>query len=133
MKTFFLALLSIFIISSCSANPLWINDYNKALQLAKEQRKDIYLFIGADSCVYCDRYKKNTLSKRNVIKTLQEDYILLYLSRDQHFIPEKFCSSGVPKHYFLTKDGKIIFDTFGMPEPAGLFLILDEVDLHKDD
>lgn len=136
MKNILLLLITLLFFSSCDSKSgvdLWLHDYDNALEIAKKEQKDVYLFIGADECRFCDKYKEQTLSKKHVIDKLKEDYILLYLSRDQHQIPDRFETQGVPRHYFLTPEGKIILDTHGMPEPEGLFLILDEVDLHKDD
>lgn len=133
MKKLLLSLLSIIMFSSCSSESLWLHDYDKALEIAKETDKDVYLFIGADECRFCDRFKDLTLSKDEVIQRLQEEYILLYLSRDQHKIPEHFKTAGVPRHYFLTSDGKTIHEDQGSREPDGFFSILDEVDLKKDD
>ena len=73
-----------------------------------------------------------TLSKKEVIKKLEENYVLLYMSRDKHNIPKKFERYGVPRHYFLTSKGDIIHDDRGSREPAGFYDILDEVDLKKD-
>lgn len=133
MKTLLLGLLSIIVLSSCSTESVWLHDYNKALETAKEQDKDVYLFIGADECRFCDRFKELTLSKDEVIQRLKEEYILLYLSRDQHKIPEHFATQGVPRHYFLTPNGTIIHEDQGSREVDGFFSILDEVDLKKDD
>ena len=110
----------------------WINDYDKALVLAKKENKNIYLFIGADNCRFCERFKKLTLSKKELMDTLKEDYIPLYLNRDQHSIPKHFITQGVPRHYFLTPSAKIIHEDAGSREPAGFYDILDEVDLKKD-
>ena len=131
MKLIILTL--IFISSLFSANIDWLHDYDKALSLAKAQKKDVYLFVGADECRWCDRFIQMTLSKKEVIKKLEVDYILLYMSRDKHNIPKKFERYGVPRHYFLTSDGKIIHDDRGSREPAGFYDILDEVELKKDD
>lgn len=133
MKTLLLTLFSVFILSSCSSQSDWIHDYDQALILAKEQEKDVYLFIGADVCKHCDNFKKWTLSKTEVMERLKEDYIPVYLSRDQHKIPAHFKKQGVPRHYFLTSDGSIIHADQGSREPDGFFSILDEVDLKKDD
>ncbi|MEN8303598.1 MAG: thioredoxin family protein [Campylobacterota bacterium] len=130
MKHFIL--ITLFISSLFSANIDWLHDYNKALSLAKAQNKDVYLFVGADECRWCDVFIKMTLSKKEVIQKLEEDYILLYMSRDKHDIPEKFERYGVPRHYFLTYTGKIIHSDRGSREPAGFYDILDEVDLKKD-
>jgi thiol:disulfide interchange protein len=110
----------------------WMHDYNKALEIAKKEHKDVYLFVGADECRFCDRFKKLTLSKPEVIERLQKKFILLYLSRDQHKIPKKFAIKGVPRHYFLTSEGKIYHDDRGSREPAGFFDILDEAELKKE-
>jgi len=130
MKHFIL--ITLFISSLFSANIDWLHDYNKALSLAKAQQKDVYLFVGADECRWCDVFIEMTLSKKEVIKKLEEDYILLFMSRDKHDIPEKFERYGVPRHYFLTPKGEIIHSDRGSREPAGFYDILDEVDLKKD-
>lgn len=110
----------------------WEHNYTKALDTAKKEKKAVYLFIGADFCKHCDRFKKLTLSKENVIKDMEKDYVLLYMSRDQHDIPDRFEIYGVPRHYFLTSDGEIIADGQGSRELAGWYDILDEVELLKD-
>jgi len=116
-----------------SADLNWLHDYDKALAEAKKEHKDVYLFIGADECRFCDMFKKWTLSKKEVIDTLEKEYVLLYLSRDRHNIPKRFAIKGVPRHYFLTSSGEIIHEDMGSREPAGFYDILDEVDLKKDD
>ena len=128
-----LILLTLFFSSFLYSIELnWLHDYDKALVKAKKENKDVYVFIGADVCRFCDLFKKVTLSKKEVIDTLKEDYILVYLSRDRHKIPKNFAIRGVPRHYFLTSDGKIIHEDMGSREPAGFYSILDEVDLKKD-
>jgi len=130
MKIF---ILSIIFISSLYGIELnWLHDYNKALEIAKKEHKDVYLFVGADECRFCDRFKELTLSKKSVMNRLEKEYVPLYLSRDRHFIPKRFAIKGVPRHYFLTSNGKIIHDDRGSREPAGFFDILDEVELKKD-
>lgn len=125
-------ILTIIIVSSLYSYELnWINDYNKALEIAKKEHKDIYVFVGADKCRFCDRFKDLTLSKKEVIDRLKEEFILVYLSRDQHKVPKNFAIKGVPRHYFITPKGEIIHHDRGSREPAGFYDILDEVDLKK--
>jgi len=116
-----------------SANLNWEHNYYKALHDAKVQNKDVYLFIGADVCRWCDKFKTETLSDKNVIKKLKEDYILLYMSRDQHKIPNKFNVKGVPWQYFLDSKGKILFTAQGSREIDGFYDLLEEVELSKED
>ncbi|MDA3908322.1 MAG: thioredoxin family protein [Sulfurimonas sp.] len=131
MKIFIFTIILISSLYSYELNN-WMHNYDKALERAKQEHKDVYLFVGADECRFCDRFKDLTLSKKEVIDRLKKEYILLYLSRDQHKIPKKFAIKGVPRHYFLTSKGKIIHDDRGSREPAGFYDMLDEVDIKKD-
>jgi thiol:disulfide interchange protein len=110
----------------------WGNDYEKALAQAKKEKKMVYLFIGADNCRHCERFKKQTLSNKSLIDDMKEEYVLLFMSRDKHKIPEGFEKFGVPFHYFLTPEGKVIAQVQGSREPAGWSDVLDEVDLIKE-
>jgi thioredoxin-related protein len=79
-------LLSIFLfISTLNAAELnWEHNYNNALATAKKEKKMVYLFIGADQCKHCDRFKEQTLSNKELIAKMKKEYVLLYMSRDQH-------------------------------------------------
>ena len=126
-KSFFVLFL---LFSTLNAEELnWEHNYDKALSSAKKEHKMVYLFIGADICKHCDRFKEQTLSNKNLIKKMKEDYILLYMSRDQHDIPDRFEKYGVPFHYFLTSEGKIIAEVQGSRELTGWYDVLDEIDL----
>ena len=63
---------------------------------------------------------------------MQEDYVLLYMSRDRHKIPYKFELYGAPRHYFLNAKGDIIADTQGSRELEGWYDVLDEVELMQE-
>lgn len=121
----------LFIISSLFSYELdWTNDYDKALELAQKQNKSIYLFIGADRCHFCKNFKDNTLSRKCVKARLKSEFITVYLSRDQHHIPDKFEKLGVPRHYFLSPNGEIIFETAGAFGSESFLEILDDVEMH---
>jgi len=131
MRKFLLSIL--LLASTLGAIELnWEHDYDKALTTAKKEHKNVYLFIGADNCRHCDRFKKQTLSNKKLIETMKKEYVLLYMSRDQHKIPDGFERYGVPMHYFLTADGKTIAVIQGSRELAGWYDVLDEVDLIRE-
>ena len=132
MKTLLLSLLFITSLFSYETDS-WIHNYDTGVKLAQKEHKNIYLFIGADKCKFCKIFKEKTLSQKRVMDRLHKDYVLIYLSRDRHTIPDKFEKFGAPRHYFLDENGKILFATFGVLEPAGFFTILDEADLSKED
>lgn len=126
--------LFLFIANFLFASELsWLNDYNEALSVAKKEKKDIYLFVGADECRWCDYFKEKTLSKADVIQKLKLEYVPLYLSRDRHFIPKEFETKGVPRHYFLKPDGTIYYKDQGSREVDGFFQMLDEAELKRVD
>ncbi len=115
-----------------SAELNWLHDYDAALKQAQKEKKMVYLFIGADVCRWCERFKDMTLSKKHVIKRLNQEYVLLYMSRDRHKIPSKFTTQGVPRHYFLKSDGTIIYEDRGSREVDGFLSLLEEVSLKKE-
>ena len=127
-------LLSIFLlISTLDAAELnWEHNYDNALATAKKEKKMVYLFIGADQCRHCDRFKEQTLSNKDLIEEMKKEYVLLYMSRDQHKIPDGFEKYGVPMHYFLTPEGKTIAVVQGSRELEGWYDVLDEVELRKE-
>ncbi|HEC45702.1 MAG TPA: thioredoxin family protein [Epsilonproteobacteria bacterium] len=127
-------LLSILLfISTLDATELnWEHNYNNALITAKKEKKMVYLFIGADNCRHCDRFKKQTLSNKELIEKMKKEYVLLYMSRDQHNIPDRFEKYGVPMHYFLTAEGKIIAVIQGSRELEGWYDVLDEIELTRE-
>lgn len=124
-------LISIMLFSSSieAVELNWEHNYKNALATAKKEKKLVYLFIGADVCTHCERFKIQTLSNKELIEEMKEVYVLLYMSRDRHEIPDRFERFGVPFHYFLTAEGKIIAEVQGSRELAGWHDVLDEVDL----
>jgi thioredoxin-related protein len=130
MKILLLSTLFISVLFGAELN--WINNYDKALEQAKKEHKDLYIFIGADECRFCTLFKKEALSKKSIIKRLNEEYIPVYLSRDQHQIPSKFAIRGVPRHYFVDSNGTIYHEDRGSREENGFHSILDEAELQKE-
>ena len=127
-----LILLVLFVSSLLASEINWMHDYDDALEKAKQENRDIYIFIGADECRFCDLFKKKALSKKSVIERLSREYIPVYLSRDQHKIPSNFETKGVPRHYFVTSEGKVFHEDRGSREESGFLSILDEAELQKE-
>lgn len=110
----------------------WPSDYDAALEKAKKEKKDVYLFIGSAYCRYCEKLKSGLFSKKEVLDKLKKDYVLLYMSRDIDDIPSRFEVKPVPRHYFLSSDGKIIYTTIGSRTEEGFYELLDEVKEAKE-
>lgn len=70
-------------------DPTVVNDYEKALQLAKEQGKPILLDFTGWACVNCRKMEENVWPQEAVKTIINEDYILvsLYVD-DRKLLPE---------------------------------------------
>ncbi len=108
----------------------WIHSIDEAKKIAQKEHKDIYVFIGAEHCNFCVRYKNEVLSDKKVQQTLQ-NYVKVFLNRDKHKVPSYFEKFGVPRHYFLKPDGTIYYDDAGIKGVNGFFLMIDEAGLNR--
>ncbi len=123
--------LSLLLVTQLLAIDLpWLHSIEEAKMIAQKERKDIYVFIGAEHCNFCVRYKNEVLSDRQVQKILQ-NYVTVFLNRDKHKVPAYFEKFGVPRHYFLKPDGTIYYDDAGIKGVNGFFLMIDEASLNR--
>ncbi len=127
-----LAISLFFIVSSLQAIDLpWIHNLETAKKIAQKEHKDIYVFIGAEHCNFCVRYKNEVLSNKKVQQILKRRFVTVFFNRDKHYIPKEFEKFGVPRHYFLTPNGRIYFDDAGIKGVNGFFMMLDEASLNR--
>jgi len=111
-----------------SSNLDWNSDYYKALEDAKVQKKDVYMLITSQTCKWCRKFESRTLQDKSVIKRLKEQYVLLHIDRDKNYFPKEFKSKRVPRHYFITSKGEIIYSFLGFWEKDDFFSFLRDVD-----
>jgi len=91
----------------------FLHDYKQAIEIAKKENKDIYMLITSTSCQWCRKFEAKTLSNPDIIKLLKKDFVLLALTRDVDYIPSQYKAKRVPKHYFLTSKGEVIYAFLG--------------------
>ncbi len=102
------------LISSLYGGELgWSDDYEKSLKLAKVENKSVYVFVTSSTCRWCRKFEDTTLQDKEVLKKLHEKYILVHADRDMDDLPKWFDVKRVPKHYFVTADGKEIYSFLG--------------------
>ena len=96
-----------------SAELNWSNDYNKTLLKAKKENKPVYILITSQSCKWCIRFENTTLQDKNIKKRLHSQFMTLHLSREKDYIPSKFKTAPVPRHYFVDSNGDILYMALG--------------------
>ena len=109
----------------------FMNSYDEALKTAQAQNKDIYMLVTSESCKWCREFENVTLNDAQTMQELKKDYILLALTRDVDNIPKKYNASRVPKHFFLTSDGEIIYAFLGYWNPADFASLAGEAKTKK--
>jgi len=122
-KILILGLLS---FSLFGAELQWSEDYETALAEAKEQKKDIYMFISSTSCPWCAKFEREVLTDAKVIKALEKDYVSVHLIKEMDDIPAGYSARVIPRHYFSYSSGKSYY-TF-----AGYYDSNDFIDTLKE-
>jgi len=77
-----------------------INDYNKALQLAKEQHKPILIDFTGWACVNCRKMEENVWPKTGVKELIKNDFILVSL-----YVDDRKALPDDQQFSFTTGDG----------------------------
>lgn len=106
----------------------WQTNYHTALKMAQEQNKRVYMLIVSDDCRWCKKFERTTLKDKKLLKRLNKQYILLHIVRDKNYIPSRFKTAPIPRHYFLTSKGKDIFPVVGYRDIDTFNSFLDSVD-----
>lgn len=120
-----------FAVTLFGADLNWDHDYNKALQEAQKEKKDIYMLITSAYCRWCRKFEATTLQDEIILQRLKKQYVLLHIDRDADFMPEHFKKKRVPTHYFLRADGTIIYSFLGYWAHEDFASFLDDVDKRK--
>lgn len=116
-----------FIATLFGSDSIWIDDYNTALIQAQEQNKNVYMLITSQDCGWCRKFESTTLKDKKIIERLKKQYVLLHVDRDWDEIPEYFKKKRVPRHYFLTAKGEIIYTFLGYWNTENFASFLDDV------
>ena len=105
----------------------WIEDYDEAVKIAQEQNKRIYMLIVSENCRWCKKFERTTLKDEKLLQRLSKQYVILRLSREMDDIPSKFKTTPIPRHYFLSNSGDVIFPVVGYRDVETFNSFLDTV------
>jgi hypothetical protein len=111
MKKIILMLLLITTVYSAELG--WSHDYNATLQKAKKSDKQVYVLITSQTCRWCRKFEDTTLQDKAIQDRLYKEFEVVHLRREKDFIPKYFKTSPVPRHYFVDKNAKILYNSLG--------------------
>ena len=81
-------------------------DVDGALSEAQIQNKSIALIFDQDSCVYCEIFKDDVLSDKNIQKELNEKFIVVIVDINKNpDIAGKYDVFGTPTVQFIDSNG----------------------------
>jgi len=111
-----------------SAELGWLDDYEKALMIAQKENKQVYVLVTSSSCRWCRKFEDTTLQDKEVLRMLEQKYVLVHADRDMDDLPEWFKIKRVPRHYFVTAKGKEIYSFLGYWDSLDFKSFLSDVD-----
>lgn len=91
-------------------------DYTIALSKAQDQNKTIMLVVVGDTCPWCRKFERKTLSHEVVDMTIKADFIPLIIDRkhDEGKYPDIYNAKRIPTVYFLNpKKETQIYESMG--------------------
>jgi thioredoxin 1 len=81
-------------------------DPSLALGAAKEQGKPVFVYARSESCGWCKKFEEETFTNESVIKTLNENFILVSIDvYKQKNETKSFRVYGTPTDIFLGSNG----------------------------
>lgn len=87
----------------------WYNSVAKAQAAAEKENKILFVFIEAANCPYCEQMKSETLSDKDVIRNINNDYIALNVDIDSQDGQKYFKQvSMTPTIYFFSPNDKLL-------------------------
>ena len=84
-------------------------DYEKTMQQAKKEHKNVYILMTSSNCRWCRKFENTTLKDKEIMDKLKSKYILMHLDKDFDDFPEKFKVKRVPSHFFVKPNEEIIY------------------------
>ena len=82
------------------------HDFDKALQKAKEQNKEVMMMYSATWCPECNYMKEVVFKDENVSTYIQKHFIVLTLDIQKDTLPKGFDYIGIPTFFFIDKNAE---------------------------
>ncbi len=91
-------------------------DYEVALNVAKEEKKNIFILFQTEHCRWCKKLKATTLQDSVLTERLNNEFVVLVLDKEKSEYPSTFKIKGVPTVYMISNKGVIFVERVGYYE-----------------
>lgn len=110
-------------------------NYNKAIELALKENKNIMLFVVQDSCPWCYRLARKSLQDSTIKDKIQSNYIPVILNSDCDTLPLAYQTKAYPTLFFINaKEDEEIYRAVGYQNKGELqALLLRALQSYKED
>jgi len=99
-----------------------------ALEEAKAQGKPVFVYAMSESCGWCRKFEAETFTNQSVIKTLNENFILVSIDVDrQKNETRNFRIHGTPTEIFLDSNGTEIKRIPGYTDTITFLYTINEI------
>ncbi|MGB6018064.1 MAG: thioredoxin family protein [Sulfurimonadaceae bacterium] len=92
------------------------SDYNRALSIAKKEKKPLMLVVVTSYCPWCRKFERKTLASKTIAPMVKSIYIPVIVDRnkDAEMFPKKFQTPRIPTVFFVDpKDEKEYWESIG--------------------
>jgi len=104
-----------------------------ALETAKEQNKPVFVYVRSEYCGWCKRFEEETFTNQSVIKTLNENFILVSIDVDiQKNETRSFRVRGTPTEIFLDSNGTEIKRIPGYTDNQTFLNVINQIAKQKE-
>jgi thioredoxin-related protein len=108
------------------------NTFAEAIQLAKKEKKIVFLYVYATWCGPCIELKMTTFKNKAVGSFYNSTFINLSINGEKGegpILAQKYGVQGYPSLFFIKPDGKVLYRAEGFYDSKGFLELGQEV--HK--
>ncbi len=131
MRMFMVAMgLTMLHVNIHAAEIQWYHNYDRAVQQADKEHKNILLLMTSKTCKWCRKLEETTLEDETVVARINQHYVAVALTRGVDSYPEYLDAKMVPMSFFLTPEGRVINSMPGYWNVEDYHSILDDANYY---
>jgi thioredoxin-related protein len=107
-------ILLVFSIANGNDNLIIYQDYNKSIEIAKKENKPIFILFTKENCQWCKKLESEILTNNQILQRLKDEYIILFLNKNQDEYPQKIYDiQAVPTVFLISPTQEIYTQIVG--------------------